>query len=356
MSSPYQDLPQRAYWKTGVVKQNWTELYRRKFAITPRTRVMTAGSCFAQNIARYMRARGYKVIDTEPAPKGLTGSAAKAYGYKLYSARYGNIYTARQLTQLAHEAFGRFEPANAVWTKDGRYYDALRPSVEPEGMETEGEVLAQRRDHLARVRTAFENADLCIFTFGLTEAWVHKKSGTVYPTAPGTIAGTFDPEIYEFRNFTFAEVYDDFVRFRRLLKDQQKCDLKFLVTVSPVPLTATASMNHVLPATVYSKSVLRAVAGQLVDEFEDVDYFPSYEMIATPFFQQDAFDDNLRTVRSRAIDKVMSIFFQAHADEPVDAKQQRQTPAVDPAPSAHLREDADEEIVCEEMLLEAFAK
>ncbi len=349
MLSPYENLPRSAYWKTGVVQQDWTALYRKKFAIAPDMRIMTAGSCFAQNITRYMRARNYKVIDTEPAPRGLTGAAAKTFGYELYSARYGNIYTVRQLLQLAREAFGRFEPADAIWTKDGRYYDALRPSVEPEGLESEAEVVAQRRDHLAQVRAAFEKSDLFIFTFGLTEGWVHKKSGTVYPTAPGTIAGTFDPKIYEFQNFSVAEVHNDFVRFRRLLKGQQKLDLKFLVTVSPVPLTATASQNHVLPASVYSKSVLRAAAGQLVSEFEDVDYFPAYEMVATSFFQQDTFEDNLRSVRSGAIDKVMDIFFREHGGE-LAARKQRAARA----PSSVPRE-ADDDVVCEEMLLESFA-
>lgn len=30
--------------------------------------------------------------------------------------------------------------------------------------------------------------------------WVHKESGTVYPTAPGTLVGEFDDSLYEFDN------------------------------------------------------------------------------------------------------------------------------------------------------------
>ena len=37
--------------------------------------------------------------------------------------------------------------------------------------------------------------------------------------------------------------------------------LRILLTVSPVPLTATAGDDHVLLATTYSKSVLRAGRG-----------------------------------------------------------------------------------------------
>ena len=61
--------------------------------------------------------------------------------------------------------------------------------------------------------------------------------------------------------------------------------LRFLLTVSPVPLTATNSGNHVLVATVDSKSRLRAVAGQLARTVSRVDYFPSYEIISAPPFR-----------------------------------------------------------------------
>lgn len=83
-----------------------------------------------------------------------------------------------------------------------------------------------------------QTMDLFIFTLGLTEAWVHRDTGTVYPTAPGTIAGRFDENIYEFQ--------------KNLLKLRPDGKLpKILLTVSPVPLVATASGNHVLTATNY---------------------------------------------------------------------------------------------------------
>jgi hypothetical protein len=345
-------LPPKARWKTGVAEQNWSELYRKKFPIDRNTNILTAGSCFAQHIARYLRARKFKVIDAEPAPPGMSDACAKRFGYNLYSARYGNIYTARQLLQLAKESFGKFKPANAVWEKNGRYYDALRPNVEPDGLPDQEEVAVQRLDHLLRTRRAFKSADLCIFTFGLTESWIHRESSTVYPTAPGTIAGEYDPEVFVFKNFTASEVYDDFTRFRRFMKKINPT-LKFLVTVSPVPLVATASQGHVLPATIYSKSVLRAVAGQVADEFEDVDYFPSYEMIATPFYQSRSYEEDLRTVRPRAIDKVMSVFFDQH-----DSQDAPRDNATDQLPSPHRGKSSSksrDDVVCEEILLEALA-
>src|SRR5215472_6906703 len=139
----------------------------------------------------------------------------------------------------------QFSPANAVWEKDGHFFDALRPSVEPEGFERPEQVLRHRQYHLHRVRQVFASVDLFIFTFGLTESWIDKKTGTVYPTAPGTLAGRFDPEIFTFKNFSFGETYECFIAFRELLRERNP-NIKFLLTVSPVSLTATASGQHVL--------------------------------------------------------------------------------------------------------------
>lgn len=352
MESPYTGLPPRAFWRTGVSEQNplaITDLYRRKYEIGFSEKIVTAGSCFAQHIAKHFTAHGYRVVNAEPAPEGLNAETAKRFGYGVYSARYGNIYTTRQLLQLTLESLGAATPQHIVWEKNGRYYDALRPSVEPEGLDSPEEVLLHRKGHLTVVRRMLRSMDLFVFTFGLTEAWVDKRDGTVFPTAPGTIAGTFDPDIFEFKNFTVAEVMDDFLRFRQLvLKGNPKA--KFLVTVSPVPLTATAGNEHVLAATMYSKSVLRAVAGELAQRFEDVDYFPSYEIIASHFSRGFFYENNLRTVHHAGVENVMRIFFEAHGVAPKqDAAIPKQGNKATPAAN-------QDDVVCEEMLMEAFNK
>ncbi len=150
-----------------------------------------------------------------------------------------------------------------------------------------------------------------IFTLGLTEAWVDKRTGRVFPTAPGTIAGDFDPGIYEFKNFSYDEIRADFVEFLDLVRARNP-DLKIILTVSPVPLTATATDNHVLVATTYSKSVLRAVAGSLADAYPDVDYFPSYEMIASPLSLGFFYEANMRAVNPGGVAAVMVFFFEQH--------------------------------------------
>ena len=60
------------------------------------------------------------------------------------------------------------------------------PASNPTGSTAEAEVLARPRSPPRRGCAAlFRAADVFVFTFGLTEAWIHRASGTVYPTAPG---------------------------------------------------------------------------------------------------------------------------------------------------------------------------
>jgi hypothetical protein len=253
------------------------------------------------------------------------------------------------LLQLVQEVSGEFAPANIEWEKDGRYFDALRPAVDPDGLESVEELGMLRKYHIGRVLKMFQTMDAFIFTLGLTEAWIHKESGTVYPTAPGVIAGNFDDTTFAFKNFQFQEIFDAFNEFQeRLLKLRPNGKLpNILLTVSPVPLTATASGKHVLQASTYSKSVLRSVAGQLASENSHIDYFPSFEIITNQRAQGSFYESNFRTVKQEAVEAVMKSFFAEHGI----AKNITDSPGL-----SVDQESVEGDAQCEEALLEAFGK
>lgn len=354
--SPYASLPMRAFWKSAVAQRaplDPGDLYHPKFRITREDRIVTAGSCFAQHVGRTLRTAEFNVLDAEPLPAGVPDKLANTLGYRLFSARYGNIYTVRQLLQLTREASGEVSPELPVWEGDKRFFDAQRPNIEPRGFETADEVLKHRRHHLDRVNTVFGEADLFVFTFGLTETWRHRASGTVYPTAPGTIAGEYDPDVFEFHNFDTEEVLKDFEKFRSLLMVRNP-KMSFLITVSPVPLTATASGHHVEVATSYSKAVLRAVCGKLSDTHDNVDYFPSYEVITSQNARGAYFLPNMRSVSQKGVEAAMRLFMDAQEVE--KDKTQEQRGAKGRRNRRRRGGTGQDDAVCEEALLEAFAK
>ena len=153
-----------------------------------------------------MKSHSFQLLDLEPPPIELPCYLHQLYGYSLYSARYGNIYTAKQLLQLAKEAFS-LKPIRVIsWKRGDQILDALRPTIEPDGYSCVSEMAAHREHHLACVRECFERMDIFVFTLGLTEAWCDLATGSILPVAPGVIAGFYDPEKTRFVNFSFLQI------------------------------------------------------------------------------------------------------------------------------------------------------
>jgi hypothetical protein len=310
MKHPYEQAALYRRWRTGVVEippADVDPVVSLPFSISPSDRIVTAGSCFAQHIAPFLRRRGYNFLETEPAHPILTSRLSSTFGYGLYSARYGNVYTARQLLQLLKRAYGRFQPIDDIWEQDRRFIDPFRPAIQPEGFASRAEYDADRRQHFAAVRRAFEELDYFLFTLGLTECWVSRQDGAAYPVCPGTVAGHFDPEQHEFINQNAEDVVADMTAFVHELRHINP-QAKIILSVSPVPLAATAEDRHVLVATTYSKAVLR-VAAEALTKLEGVFYFPAYEIITGVFTRGMYFASDLRSIREEGVRHVMGLFF-----------------------------------------------
>jgi hypothetical protein len=309
---PYKSLGDKAFWSRAVARPKSTHVDPVgvfDLRITPESKVATAGSCFAQHIARHLQRSGFTYYVVEPGHPILPASVRVSNNYGLFSARYGNIYTARQLLQLFQRAYGEFQPQEDYWQDaDDLVLDPFRPTTQPGGFVSVEEMRKDREQHLQAVRTMFETLDVFVFTLGLTECWRSKADGAVFPLCPGVDGGTFSADRHEFYNQTAADVIEDLRAFRAaLLKVNSKAQI--ILTVSPVPLAATADPGaHVLSATTYSKSVLRVAAETMRVEFDDVHYFPSYEIITGAFNRGGYYAPNLRDVLETGVAHVMRLF------------------------------------------------
>jgi hypothetical protein len=307
---PYADLSPAHVWRRGVStvgRHLLDPVVAARFTIGRQDKVATAGSCFAQHIARKLQAAGFNYFIAERL-RGATPEQARARGYGVFSARFGNLYTVRQLLQLFERAHGSFAPAEDHWLRpDGRYADPYRPNVEDGGFATLDALQADRASHLAAVREMFREADVFVFTLGLTEGWRSRQDGAVFPLAPGVTAGEYDPGRHEFVNFDVAETVADLRAFLALLRGVNP-RVRVLLTVSPVPLIATYEDRHVLTATTYSKAVLRVAAESIVREFDWVDYFPSFEIITGSFNAGMYYQPDAREVTEAGVAHVMRCF------------------------------------------------
>lgn len=315
--NPYASGQDYQFWRRAVSR---TEAHlvdpvtHPKFTLTRSDKIATAGSCFAQHISKRLGALGFNYYVPE-AGEGLDAEDRARAQYGVFSARYGNLYTVHQLNQLFREAMHGEKKQEAAWLRDdGRYVDPFRPTVAPEGYASQEDVINARQEHLGHVRKVFEEADIFVFTLGLTEAWRSQEDGAVFPLAPGVAGGAFDESRHEFHNFTIDETRAELAAFLDGLQTVNP-GVRVLLTVSPVPLIATYEDRHVLVSTTYSKSVLRVAAQSVCDGSDTVDYFPSYEIITGSPTGGMYFEEDSREVNSIGVAHAMRSFVAAYTDE-----------------------------------------
>ncbi len=348
MGNPYEAKPAHAFWRRAVAQIPPFALdpvVAPPFTIGPADTIATAGSCFAQHISRSLQSQGMRYLVAEAAPAGMAEEQAHANNYGTFSARYGNLYTTRQLVQLFDRAHGAFMPEVPAWrAAGGGVLDPFRPQIQPGGFATEAEMLADRERHLAAVRAMFATLTVFIFTLGLTEGWRHEASGAVVPLAPGVADDGGSRGEFSFVNFGFVDTHADILAFAERLRGVNRA-ARIILTVSPVPLIATFEDRHVLTSTVYSKSVLHAACIEAQARAPGLAYFPSFEIVTAPINRDRYFEADLRSVNQIGVEHVMRVF-QRHfvaggAGEPAGQ-------------ALHLsREiDASRHIICDEEILD----
>jgi hypothetical protein len=74
-----------------------------------------------------------------------------------------------------------------------------------------------RKEHLQCVKEMVCQMDLFIFTLGLTECWEDRRTGTIYPLAPGVLCGKFNPHLFKLKNFNYTEIFNDFLLMQEIM-------------------------------------------------------------------------------------------------------------------------------------------
>jgi len=256
------------------------------------SRVLTMGSCFANEIRATLQGDGVEVLprlDTEVSAEFVW-------------------YTPVSILQEVKLAFGVMKrDERDLWdhgskperpSRAKRWQDPYRRFVFADTREELIETIAR---HDRQIREGFEQATAHLFTLGLIEAW-RLPTGNWACLEPYPI----DYSKASLHVLTFEESANAIRETIRILREHRP-DASITFTISPVPLKRTYREGiDVAVANSESKSVLRAALGQVCREHADVHYFPSYEMVTS--LGSRAFKGDGRHVKREVVSSVLGSF------------------------------------------------
>lgn len=245
--------------------------YKSSFTLLPGQKIITIGSCFARNIEQELVARGFDV----PMQSFVVDKREWARD----PTEILNNYVPGAVAPQIRWAFGleAYDLAtHAVEVAPGRYVD---PYLAPASRPIPAEEILARRASLDALYRQLATSQAVIITLGYVEAWFDNGSGNYVNAPPPLSVAKSAPDRFELHVLDYERVRASLEDLFDLLDGVCPQGYRIILTVSPAPLHLTFTDDDVAVANSYSKSALRAAAGEICARRANVDYFPSYESV-----------------------------------------------------------------------------
>jgi len=276
----------------------------RRGMVTDETPISVLGSCFAQRLREWLIANGYNYCQWEHGPA--------VYG----SINAGAIYNSGSLRQTFQWAFEGFDAAEPFWHLAQELADPYRKFlVWPDRMCAERE----RDAHFDAVRRLVMGSGVLIVTLGMSEVWRNRQDGACFAWLPPR--EVINESRHEFAVLDAATNDANLETFYRIVRANNP-DLQLILTLSPIPIVLTHLNRHIVVSDTASKASLRAAIDSFCARHPEVEYFPSYEMVArSPRWAYD--HDNWHVSDPGVISQIMRAFVRCYgpgSDDPCEAR------------------------------------
>lgn len=265
------------------------------------------GSCFATNLSKALASKGKNVLSSK------IDLDSRFFTESMYSGDIALIkFTPHSfLNEIQTNVLGKYPDAEGlIALPDGRLWNPQLHKIKPGSLEDNLTIKGNVRDCVSRIT----DADVVFVTLGLTETWFDRESNVALNENPFRIKelhGKAYRGRFEFRNLDFAKALATTEAAITTIRENAQKDIRFVVTVSPIPLLRTFEDCDVITANSYSKSTLRSVAHELYKKFDFVDYFPSYEIVMNSP-RELAWRHDQRHVTDDMVRFVIDKFFDCH--------------------------------------------
>ena len=267
--------------------------------------VTALGSCFADEVRLWLRARGYAVNDDFRSGASYPHVEDSTVPVLQCSAGLVNTFVLRQ----------QFE-----WALEGKNFD------DDLWVGARGTMVLPTEAARRRTREMFERTSLFVVTLGLAEVWYQRRSAdgddgaaeeeqVLWRAVP---SDRHDPKRHGFRVSSVAENLDNLRAIVRLVRAHCAPSASIVFTLSPVPLAATFRGVACVTANAVSKSVLRVAVDELLRENgvgygssakaerSKLYYWPAYEIIKEGF--ADPYLEDGRHPKPEIVQEVLRIF------------------------------------------------
>lgn len=245
-----------------------------KFKIEKTDAIFTIGSCFARNVEHKLIRSGYHVLTSD-----FSLDAEYYMGDNDGSAHRGvlNKYNPHSMATEILRAFGELQsiPDNGfIEVSDGLWLDPQASRIKPNTLS----IISMIRENLNSVSAKIKDASVVFITLGLTETWYDSKTGLSLNQPPNPVHLRTLGDRISFKNSNCFDVVENLDQMISSINKSNGGNTKIVITVSPVPMGSTFSGMDVVKANTHSKSTLRAAASIICEKYDNVDYFPSFEM------------------------------------------------------------------------------
>lgn len=245
----------------------WT---KPKFTIDRNAKVFTIGSCFARNVEEKLEDNGVEVLSRDFVLDVEDYNVPARPNAALNKFNTQSIEDEIAMVLADKE----YDPNEIFIEIDGKYFDPLASYTKIADLERVKSI----REKIILVTSKIEEAGVVVITLGQNEAWVDLETRLHLNTAPPPSLLKRYKDRFGVELMNYEENMECLCNIMEMIKSKCSRDVKVIVTVSPVPMGTTLSNMDVISANVYSKSMLRICAQELMERYDFVDYFPSYEM------------------------------------------------------------------------------
>ena len=292
------NLTRKGYEWNWTQFNNWTDrydfAYESKGIIGKNTKMFGIGSCFAENVVKYISSKGVKA------------------NFFPGNSRFYDILSVKQVFE--HLFDNKTYKKKDMWkTSNGRWRHPFRHPGKV--YKTLDSLWKEDRQINDLAKKYILSADVIAITIGGSELWRNPNTKLGYTTIPfPDVFNDQMPNIAEGYTLTFQEHLDclDFI-YKTIRRVNPKAELIF--TVSPHRMTFTVSEKDVVQATCQGKSTIRTAVGEFTDRIkENASYFHSYEIVEYAEYPELFYDSDFRHVNRFAIEVVMNEFIRLFAN------------------------------------------